>query len=493
MKKILLPLALVASIAPAVAGGYLTNTNQHIAFLRNPARNASTEIDALYSNPAGAAFLPQGWHFSLNLQSAYQNRDLRANFAPFAANADGKSCQTGERLFPGRAKAPVLPSAFWAYKRGQWTVGGHFGVAGGGGRALFAQGLPSFEAKVAVLPSALNGVAQSAGAPIPQATQYKYDSRLSGGQFIFAGTVGTAYRINKNWSVYAGVRANFAQNMYEGYLRNIEVNLGGNMVALSPFLAQQAEKAKAGSAQAAAAGQAERAKQLGRLGAIAEQYAAATADKEVDVCQSGFGLTPIIGVNYSVGDFHFAAKYEFQTKITVENVTSKNDFDLPAYNDKVKSGNDMPALLSLGMSYKVLPDLKLSAGYTHYFDKDARMAGDKQKALKGGTHEWQAGAEYDLNERLMLSAGVQITNYGQSANFQSDLSFHNDSYSVGMGLRYLLTKNIKLNVAYLFSQYEKFGKQENVVVSQNPLKALPLQTTYLRTNHVFGVGADFSF
>lgn len=486
MKKILLPFALGATLATAYAGGYLTNINQHIAFLRNPARNASTEIDALYSNPAGAAFLPQGWHFSLNLQSAYQNRDIRASFAPFALNADGKSSKEGDRLFSGRAKAPVLPSAFWAYKRGQWTVGGHFGVAGGGGRSSFTEGLPSFEANVAVLPFALNQAAQQTGAPIPQATQYKYDSQLSGGQFIFSGTVGTAYRINKNWSVYAGLRANFAQNMYEGHLRNIQVNLGGNMVALSPFLAEQAQRAKAGAAQATAAGQAERAKQLAVLAATAEQYAAATADKSVDVCQSGFGLTPIIGVNYSVGDFHFAAKYEFQTKITVENVTSKNDFRLPAYEDKVKSGNDMPALLSLGMSYKVLPDLKLSAGYIHYFDKDARMAGDKQKALKGGTHEWQAGAEYDLNERLMLSAGVQITNYGQSEAFQSDLSFHNDSYSVGMGLRYLLTKNIKLNVAYLFSQYEKFAKGETI--HQQSLK-----TTYLRTNHVFGVGADFSF
>lgn len=485
MKKVLLPLALVASIAPAVAGGYLTNTNHHIAFLRNPARNASTEIDALYSNPAGIAFLPQGWHFSVNLQSAYQNRDIRATFAPFALNADGKSSKEGERLFPGRAKAPVIPSALWAYKKGQWTVGGYFAVAGGGGRASFAQGLPSFEANIAVLPLALNRVAQETGAPIPAATQYKYDSQLSGSQFIFSGTVGAAYRINKNWSVYAGVRANFAHNMYEGYLRNIQVNLGGNMVGLSGFLAQQAQVAKAGATQAAAAGQAQTAAKLNALAATAEQYSALTADKEVDLWQSGFGLTPILGVNYSVGDFHFAAKYEFLTKITVENVTNKNDFRLADYEDKAKNGNDMPAILALGMSYKVLPDLKLSAGYTHYFDKDARMAGDKQKALKGGTHEWQAGAEYDLNERLMLSAGVQITNYGQTADFQNDLSFHNDSYSVGMGLRYKLSDKINLNVAYLFSQYEKFGKTTEV-------HKQPMKLTYLRTNHVFGVGADFS-
>lgn len=77
MKRILLPLALAASVATLSAGGYLTNTNHHVSFLRNPARNASIELDALYSNPAGVAFLPEGWHLSLSLQSAYQNRDVK--------------------------------------------------------------------------------------------------------------------------------------------------------------------------------------------------------------------------------------------------------------------------------------------------------------------------------------------------------------------------------------------------------------------------------
>ena len=48
-------LALIVSI-PTFAGGYLTNTNQNVAFLRMIARGASTEIDAVYSNPAVVAF-----------------------------------------------------------------------------------------------------------------------------------------------------------------------------------------------------------------------------------------------------------------------------------------------------------------------------------------------------------------------------------------------------------------------------------------------------
>ena len=52
----------------------MTNTNQSVHFLRNPALDATTGIDGVYANPAGLIFLTDGLHFSLNNQSAYQTR-----------------------------------------------------------------------------------------------------------------------------------------------------------------------------------------------------------------------------------------------------------------------------------------------------------------------------------------------------------------------------------------------------------------------------------
>lgn len=46
---------LIVSI-PTFAGGLLTNTNQHAAFLRMLSRGATFEIDGALSNPAGLAF-----------------------------------------------------------------------------------------------------------------------------------------------------------------------------------------------------------------------------------------------------------------------------------------------------------------------------------------------------------------------------------------------------------------------------------------------------
>ena len=62
-KTLCLALAVLAGAETMQAGGLLTNTNQNIAFLRNPARDAAIGIDGVYSNPAGVAFLGEGIHF----------------------------------------------------------------------------------------------------------------------------------------------------------------------------------------------------------------------------------------------------------------------------------------------------------------------------------------------------------------------------------------------------------------------------------------------
>ena len=74
--KISLVGILLTAATTATAGGILTNTNQSIDFLRNPARDAAIGLDGVYSNPAGVAFLPEGFHLGLNWQYAHQTRTV---------------------------------------------------------------------------------------------------------------------------------------------------------------------------------------------------------------------------------------------------------------------------------------------------------------------------------------------------------------------------------------------------------------------------------
>ncbi len=473
MKRIITAFALVVGLGTATAGGYLTNTNQSVAFLRNPARNASTEIDAIYSNPAGMAFLPSGLHFSVNGQSAFQTRTINATFAPFALNADGQTVN-GMRTFEGKASAPFIPSISAAYKRDRWTFGAHFAISGGGGKASFNSGLPSFEAPVAAL---VAGLAQNASlqAVGQRFGQYQFDTYMEGRQYIFGFTLGAAYRISDDFSAYLGLRANYMDNHYEGYLRNIQVSHNGTMKPLSATLSNISQA-------------------LATAAPVVSQtlaaYARATGDKELNVDQSGLGLTPIIGVNYRVGDLHLAARYEFKTSIKTENKTKQNTTGLAAFEHGVNTPNDIPALLSLGAQYSILPSLRVSAGYHHYFDKEAGMSGDKQKTLEHGTHEYLLGAEYDINERLTVSAGGQLTNYGLSDAFQQDLSFSCDSYSIGLGGAYRITPKIRVNVAYFLTSYSDYTKVSATYVSA--ATGVAGKDVYSRTNNVFGVGVDFT-
>ena len=83
-KAMFIGTALLMVSISTFAGGYLTNTNQHVSFLRMLARGASIDIDGVYSNPAGLSFLPEdGLYLSLNGQSAYQTRTIDATFPLF--------------------------------------------------------------------------------------------------------------------------------------------------------------------------------------------------------------------------------------------------------------------------------------------------------------------------------------------------------------------------------------------------------------------------
>ena len=97
------------------AGGLLTNTNQSIEFLRNPARDAAIGIDGVYNNPAGVVFLGDGIHVSFNLQNAHQTRTVLTTspYFPMGIQNGGKD----QKEFEGVADAPIIPSLQAAWTR----------------------------------------------------------------------------------------------------------------------------------------------------------------------------------------------------------------------------------------------------------------------------------------------------------------------------------------------------------------------------------------
>ncbi len=79
-KQLLLITGLVCLATMAFGGGIVTNTNQSAAWVRTMVRDASTDIDAVYYNPAGLFKLNDGFHFSLNSQTLFQNKDVTDDY-----------------------------------------------------------------------------------------------------------------------------------------------------------------------------------------------------------------------------------------------------------------------------------------------------------------------------------------------------------------------------------------------------------------------------
>ena len=558
-QKTALAALLLAMATSTQAGGLLTNTNQNIAFNRNFARVGAIGIDGVYFNPAGVAFLDQGFHLSLNFQNVYQTRQITSAFSipafantpyeyPFTLNGGDKT--DGSKFYEGKASVPILPSFQVAYNKDKWSFQAGFGLTGGGGKASFNEGLPSFERQIAILPALINQQLPTFSTLLGQqetpATSYSMQSYMSGHQYNFGLQLGVAYKINENLSVFGGARFNYIYNKYEGNITNISADVNGNSQNLYEYFGSKAklltEKAAALQAQAVAAKTQADAYQAqanaatdptakAQLQAAANQYAAGAQqasagaklvsagadklnsskelvkDRYVEVSQRGWGITPILGIDYRTGKWNFAARYEFTTKFNIENNTKRDDTQ--KYENGVNTPNDIPGILALGVQYEVLKNLRVMAGYNHYFDKDARMDNNKQRFLKHNTQEFLAGVEWDINPTVTVSAGGQRTLYGLGdGKYLTDLSFVTSSYSFGVGAKIKVAKNAHLNVAYFFTNYSKFTKnyedaitigreqvtQPDGTISVQP-KTLATKNTdiFTRTNKVLGVGLDIDF
>jgi len=454
VKRLASALLLALACTGVHAGGLMTNTNYHIAFDRMFARGATFDIDAAYSNPAGLAWGHEGLQLSLNFQKPWQMRNIETTH-PLLQPMYGS--QTHK--FEGKASAPIVPALFASYKQNRWALSAMIGIVGSGGFVKYDEGVPMFNVMLGSMLAA-NGITPE---------QYQLDSEMKGKQYIYGGQLNFTYRLTDCLSAAVGLRANY----YDGYYR-------GHVVA-----GQHAV--------------------LGELAAL-----------RLDVDQRGWGFTPLVSVDFHQGPLTVAARYEFRTKVETENETNLLAADLgqgvkellsvtnPAalqrvgemlgpkmapYQDGVKTRYDMPSLLTVAVGYEFTPRLRAAVEYHFFDDTHAKMAADRQKELKHGTHEVLIGAEYDVNDRLTLSCGGQRTDYGLSDTYQQNTSFACDSYSVGLGAAVKLTEKMRLNVSYFCSLYSDY----TVETANYQNTRLQGTDVYSRTNHVVGIGLDYKF
>ena len=237
IKGMMAGVMLASAMSTATAGGILTNTNQSIDFLRNPARDAAIGLDGVYSNPAGVAFLPEGFHLGFNWQYAHQTRTITSTNPVFALGRKNQGQTT--KIFEGVADAPFIPSLQAAYNKGDWSLQFNFSVPGGGGSCEFADGLGSFESVVGGIAHQLAGLDQLAtalGQQAPSVSGYDMDGYMQGRNYYFGFQFGAAYKILPNLSVYGGLRLLYGTATYKAKISNIQVKTAGGYVDFGSFM-----------------------------------------------------------------------------------------------------------------------------------------------------------------------------------------------------------------------------------------------------------------
>lgn len=423
------------------AGGYLTNTNQNAAFGRNLSQEAQIDITSTYANPAGVGFLTPGWHFAFSNQTAFQTRTIESTYGAdlFTRGIVNGAANAGAmKKYKGTAKAPFLPSFDLAYVQDRWSLALHFGVTGGGGKCEFDDGLGSFESQVALLPELANALKPGS------VTGYSMDTYMKGRQYYFGTQVNGSYKVLDNLNVALGLRMVNATCAYDGYVKNI-----GVQTPLSPTGSMSA----ADFLRAAGYG----------------DMAGMVADRVLECSQKGMGFTPIVGIDWRINDhWNVAAKYEFKTRLRLENTTepdengNEKNAGLAAYSNGVSQKADIPAILYLGAQYSPIEKVRINAGAHVYFDKQATQHNDRHHHLDAPGWELLAGAEYDVNDIVTVSAGWQNTNYGLGKNseFISDLSFVTNSNSVGLGARFHVSKRVALDVSYFKTFYSHYRREQ---------------------------------
>jgi len=490
MRKLLTFIAALLITGNLLAGGLVTNNNQSAMFTRLQNRNASTDIDAVYFNPAGLTKLGDGFYVSINNQTISQTQTIGNNYSYLSGDKP--------REYVGKVSAPVYPGVYVVYKKGKLAFSGGFNPVGGGGGATYDIGLPSFEMRIAdLVPSLYSSLkplddAFIAGAGIDPGfkniTGYSSDIFFEGSSIYFGYQANVSYEINDKISAAIGGRLVSAKNTYKGYIQDVKINAPAAYGGLQSPINYLRTVAKVPGVPAGTAA---------LLNGTATYLLDATS-VDADAEMNGTGFTPILSLNYAPSEkLNVAIRYEFKTKLNLKTTVHKKwnvplDAEGMFIQDSVAIA-DLPAFLCIGANFKPIDKLMLSGSLNYYFDKGVDYDGQsdaEQVQIDKNFIEFGLGAEYSISEKLRVSAGWAHTITGVNSNYQSDMSYSTNTNSFGGGFGYRITPMIDLNIGGQYTFYQEDTKNFSHMLGTIPV---PVTETYNKKTWLVGIGLDFSF
>lgn len=466
-------LTCLAMPIPVSAQGYLSDATASSAILtRDPARQASTEIDAVVTNPAGTAFINDGFHISLG--GIFNYRDISAT------NTEKPSPTYYTK------EMNILPTVQIAFKKNDWTVSASFASEGGFGNRKSPNSIMAEKVLqnidntlLEALDEALLGF-RTIYSVASLVTDVPALNMADDDEFIYSSKnvnthlhnwtirLGGAYKFNEHLSAYVGVKANYVKNTADSeYGMAISRQSTGERFEYSDYFQQNIDIIN--NAQMDNELREAMVSSLSSLLGLDEQLNH-VADANIKV--TGWGFAPIIGIDYKIKNFNFGAKYEFASHIKAKGANNQH------FN--------VPATMSVGMKWQIIPKLTMAAGSNVVF---ATYKSISSTATPSRAYDLSVSGTFEFNEKWLASAGYTFGKEQRTIpEFIADIMHNNvNTHKFSFGGAYSPIENMRINLGASI-----YNRPDNYITSITGDVTMAAHYSY-KPKVQIALGIDYSF
>ncbi len=206
----------------------------------------------------------------------------------------------------------------------------------------------------------------------------------------------------------------------------------------------------------------------------------------VDYEEDADGWGGVIGVNISPTDqWNIGIRYNTKVDLDYDQTVNQDTLGvLPALGitNGGESTRDLPAILALGVSYKLNDKIRLETNLTYYFNEDADWMGDEDLVDNG--YDLGIALEYTFNPKLKGSIGYLHTDTGIDAEYMLPEAPQLNANTIGAGVAYEAMPGMMLN----FSLGNAFYEDDSFVISETGTTI-----EYEKNNFFMAFGIQYKF
>ncbi|MBN2159266.1 MAG: hypothetical protein JW807_07710 [Spirochaetes bacterium] len=399
--------AVLSLFSAVYAGGVNYNSNQSAEVVKVLNRNASTDPDAAYFNPAGTALMEDGFYAYLSNQTVYQPLTIDVKH--------GRALQLlglCRREYNGMKYAWYFPDFFLVYKKGNWAWSFGGLAVGGGGSGEFNNGLQMIDIMLnpAMLGNIVNGLYQRLFQNTANPVGSVVVSEFSGSSTVYSAQTSVAYSVLKDLLSFSlGYRIMYGYNIYDGKL----YGLGGDYYGYLPL------------------------------------------GSDFHATQKGLAHGVIIGLSAKpIRDLTIGLRGEWNSPLRMK-TASHDDLIVGLVDSSFRDGStkhgQLPANLDFGVSYRVA-GLQISCAFAYYFNQYAQMNGIEESYTGG--YDIGIGLDYTFRDvPVNIGCGYTFAEEGARPSAQSQLDESINSHNIGCGISYTFNRTLTLTIAHVFTRY----------------------------------------